>query len=175
MNVPAPGRRKRRRPDSYSTPDTTQQLFERHSSRPSTEGLSSFTQNQLRKSPEVQQTIYGILSSKTDAATLPQNTFGSEIATSWENQEFCHSCGDGGDLICCDFCVSSYHGVCLDLAIDQSSDPWACPQCSSAQQRVYAALSERAHLPRDDDILASWAEAAHQSGSREETSTPLIT
>jgi hypothetical protein len=46
-----------------------------------------------------------------------------------ENQDFCRLCTDGGDLICCDSCIGSYHGVCLDLDTDLLPDPWKCPQC----------------------------------------------
>ncbi|KAL7550496.1 hypothetical protein ACHAWF_017577 [Thalassiosira exigua] len=55
------------------------------------------------------------------------------------NRDECDACGDGGDLICCDFCAASYHARCLDLDDDgvdpdDLPDPWRCPAC-----RRYAA------------------------------------
>ena len=40
-------------------------------------------------------------------------------------------CGDGGDLVCCDFCACAYHGPeCLQTTVDELPDPWECPKCA---------------------------------------------
>lgn len=49
--------------------------------------------------------------------------------TTRENQAFCDECHEAGDLICCDNCVRSYHGVCLGLEDDQLPMVWVCPKC----------------------------------------------
>jgi hypothetical protein len=45
-----------------------------------------------------------------------------------DNDDDCNLCGDGGRLICCSFCVRSFHLKCLDLTVEPSHDAWACPR-----------------------------------------------
>jgi len=45
------------------------------------------------------------------------------------NEDECDICGDGGELICCDFCEKSYHAKCLRVEADDLPDPWRCPSC----------------------------------------------
>ncbi|KAJ5952776.1 Zinc finger PHD-finger [Penicillium vulpinum] len=50
-----------------------------------------------------------------------------------DNSDDCHQCGKGGDLLCCDTCINSYHFECLDPPLDPKNPPkgeWHCPQCS---------------------------------------------
>jgi hypothetical protein len=46
-----------------------------------------------------------------------------------ENDDFCDDCNDGGDLICCDMCVRSFHPECLGLEDDPEDGLWYCPYC----------------------------------------------
>ncbi|XP_022104217.1 chromodomain-helicase-DNA-binding protein 5-like isoform X2 [Acanthaster planci] len=48
-----------------------------------------------------------------------------------EHMEFCRVCKDGGELLCCDQCPSSYHIFCLNPPLKEIPDgEWVCPRCS---------------------------------------------
>ena len=47
-----------------------------------------------------------------------------------EHADFCQTCKDGGELLCCDFCPLAYHLKCLVPPMDKIPDgEWHCPRC----------------------------------------------
>ncbi|XP_061688014.1 chromodomain-helicase-DNA-binding protein 5 isoform X2 [Syngnathoides biaculeatus] len=57
-----------------------------------------------------------------------------EVAAAGEEEddhmEFCRVCKDGGELLCCDTCPSSYHIHCLNPPLPEiPNGEWLCPRC----------------------------------------------
>ncbi|CAL8241609.1 unnamed protein product [Merluccius merluccius] len=47
-----------------------------------------------------------------------------------DHMEFCRVCKDGGELLCCDACTSSYHIHCLNPPLPEiPNGEWLCPRC----------------------------------------------
>lgn len=60
-------------------------------------------------------------------------TNGPEIVDQEEDEhmEFCRTCKEGGELLCCDSCINSYHLKCCDPPLDDVPDgEWTCPRCA---------------------------------------------
>ncbi|XP_045919764.1 chromodomain-helicase-DNA-binding protein 3 isoform X4 [Micropterus dolomieu] len=48
-----------------------------------------------------------------------------------DHMEFCSVCKDGGELLCCDTCTSSYHIHCLNPPLPEiPNGEWLCPRCT---------------------------------------------
>ncbi|KAM0890346.1 hypothetical protein ACQ4PT_027148 [Festuca glaucescens] len=54
---------------------------------------------------------------------------GREVEAMDENDDTCGFCGDGGELLCCDNCPSTYHEACLS-AQELPEGSWYCHTCT---------------------------------------------
>ncbi|KAL8449825.1 hypothetical protein Emed_002788 [Eimeria media] len=97
-------------------------------------------------------------------AEEPADAGGAESDGKESNDSVCNECGGGGEVVCCDGCVKSYHTDCLPVAarprLRANADDWFCPECASSP----AAPSPAAAAPP----LAP-AKGGPQNGSRQNT------
>ncbi|XP_063305772.1 chromodomain-helicase-DNA-binding protein 3 [Pelobates fuscus] len=73
-----------------------------------------------------------------------------------DHMEFCRVCKDGGELLCCDACVSSYHIHCLNPPLpDIPHGEWLCPRCTCPRLkgRVQKILHWRWGVPPEGIML----------------------
>jgi hypothetical protein len=69
-----------------------------------------------------------------------------------KNNNHCEVCEDGGDLVCCDFCVCAYHEHCLRAKAEDLPDPYKCPKCTGDFNRLvnqYLCNPQTSIYPRD--------------------------
>lgn len=61
---------------------------------------------------------------------------GAESDGKESNDSVCNECGGGGEVVCCDGCVKSYHTDCLPVAarprLRANAEDWFCPDCTAS-------------------------------------------
>ncbi|KAL3785430.1 hypothetical protein HJC23_013569 [Cyclotella cryptica] len=58
-----------------------------------------------------------------------------ELKRIWEQSDECEICGDGGNLLCCDGCVHSYHMWCLSPPlVEIPKGQWYCDACQQEKK-----------------------------------------
>ncbi|MED6159563.1 hypothetical protein PIB30_043342, partial [Stylosanthes scabra] len=72
-----------------------------------------------------------LIKTMQDHMTREANAKPKEDLLQGENDNICSVCHFGGDLILCDQCPSSFHGICLGLE-DVPEGDWFCPSCRCA-------------------------------------------
>uniref|UniRef100_A0A8C1UT43 Chromodomain helicase DNA binding protein 4a n=1 Tax=Cyprinus carpio TaxID=7962 RepID=A0A8C1UT43_CYPCA len=93
------------------------------------------------------------------------NEVGGEAEEDDHHMEFCRVCKDGGELLCCDSCPSSYHIHCLNPPLPEiPNGEWICPRCTcpSLKGKVQKILTWRwseppppTPVPRPSDLPAN--------------------
>uniref|UniRef100_A0A3B3DHL2 Chromodomain helicase DNA binding protein 4 n=1 Tax=Oryzias melastigma TaxID=30732 RepID=A0A3B3DHL2_ORYME len=91
--------------------------------------------------------------------------------------EFCRVCKDGGELLCCDTCPSSYHIHCLNPPLPEiPNGEWICPRCKCPPMKgkVQRVLTWRwgdppppTPVPRPPDLPADAPDPHPLMGRRE--------
>ncbi|KAG7259823.1 hypothetical protein CRUP_025372 [Coryphaenoides rupestris] len=89
-----------------------------------------------------------------------------------DHMEFCRVCKDGGELLCCDTCPSSYHIHCLNPPLPEiPNGEWLCPRCMGKVQRILHWTWGEAPLPAeptpdtDGQLVAAGTAAAGTPGA----------
>uniref|UniRef100_A0A674AY76 Chromodomain helicase DNA binding protein 4a n=1 Tax=Salmo trutta TaxID=8032 RepID=A0A674AY76_SALTR len=90
------------------------------------------------------------------------------------HMEFCRVCKDGGELLCCDSCPSSYHIHCLNPPLPEiPNGEWICPRCTCPPMKgkVQKILTWRwgdppppTAIPRPPDLPADQPDPAPLAG-----------
>ncbi|XP_070703226.1 chromodomain-helicase-DNA-binding protein 4a isoform X2 [Pempheris klunzingeri] len=93
------------------------------------------------------------------------------------HMEFCRVCKDGGELLCCDSCPSSYHIHCLNPPLPEiPNGEWICPRCTCPPMKgkVQKILTWRwgdapppTPVPRPPDLPADSPDPAPLAGRPE--------
>uniref|UniRef100_A0A8C7JH21 Chromodomain helicase DNA binding protein 4a n=1 Tax=Oncorhynchus kisutch TaxID=8019 RepID=A0A8C7JH21_ONCKI len=93
------------------------------------------------------------------------------------HMEFCRVCKDGGELLCCDSCPSSYHIHCLNPPLPEiPNGEWICPRCTCPPMKgkVQKILTWRwgdppppTPIPRPPDLPADQPDPAPLAGRPE--------
>lgn len=56
-----------------------------------------------------------------------------------ENDDWCASCLQPGDLLCCDTCPKSFHYLCAEPPLDAIPEgDWRCTECRTRVRRSLA-------------------------------------
>jgi len=92
------------------------------------------------------------------------------------NNDCCDSCGEGGALICCDFCPASFHLQCHDPPLEDHDIPegdWMCIKCFAARPENQK-LIEKARLKPKSPVKPSSAKTSSKVVVEQEKVTPGV-
>uniref|UniRef100_A0AAQ4NNB7 Chromodomain helicase DNA binding protein 3 n=1 Tax=Gasterosteus aculeatus aculeatus TaxID=481459 RepID=A0AAQ4NNB7_GASAC len=82
------------------------------------------------------------------------SALGAEEDDDDDHMEFCRVCKDGGELLCCDACTSSYHIHCLNPPLPEiPNGEWLCPRCTVSCQLIKGRVQKILHWRWGDPPL----------------------
>ncbi|ENN73980.1 hypothetical protein YQE_09435, partial [Dendroctonus ponderosae] len=90
------------------------------------------------KNIEIQALIAPPGSEKKDKGKKPEHPYFKRPGKG-HNHDFCDACTEGGDLICCDKCPSSFHLGCHDPPLNFEEIPqgeWLCHSCKCQKKQT---------------------------------------
>lgn len=71
-----------------------------------------------------------------------------------DHMEFCRVCKDGGELLCCDTCTSSYHIHCLNPPLPEiPNGEWLCPRCTVSHEKAGGGAQMPRSIPKKPRLL----------------------
>lgn len=106
----------------------------------------------LQREPGSRARLEGALGNLMQLDVLPQEKEGIQWETKEDedeeeeggeeeeddHMEFCRVCKDGGELLCCDTCPSSYHLHCLNPPLPEiPNGEWLCPRCTVSVSSIH--------------------------------------
>lgn len=94
------------------------------------------------------------------------------------NNDTCDACGEGGDLICCDRCPSSFHLGCHDPPLSEQDIPnglWICHTCKMTDQSSPLQENRQGNTPADVSQIAKIKKMRNRSSSLKTSATSAST
>ncbi|MGH0120260.1 UNVERIFIED_CONTAM: hypothetical protein FKN15_060668 [Acipenser sinensis] len=92
---------------------------------------------------------------KEDVSEAEEDVEEAAVEEDDHHMEFCRVCKDGGELLCCDTCPSSYHIHCLNPPLPEiPNGEWVCPRCTEKEGVQWEAKEDVSEAEEDVEEAA---------------------